>query len=295
MTSTAELLDELRATTDAVCNRDWVTGGLGGTGAGLESLAGPASSPLSALADAGFGFITASVSFLEEPLHQLVGDPAAISTGAQGFQDAGRVVESLADSYRQSTGPETSSWSGEAAAGYLRTAAELVDGLAGLGESSAALAEVAAGAGQVVAATLQEVTTLVQEATGRIIMILNQAVAAAQATFGASIAAAIPQAVQVAAEYGGRIVATMQKLLSSAQNLVKHVARTTRAVAGLMKTIAEISERCQATSNEPTSRYRPGTPNAAATSSVRSRSESEPREQSTRRDPSGPATTADHA
>ncbi|MER7084084.1 hypothetical protein ABT308_38480, partial [Saccharopolyspora kobensis] len=103
----------------------------------------------------------------------------------------------------------------------------------------------ATGAGEAAAKALQEVTTLITEATGRIIVILNQAMAAAAATFGASVAAAIPQAVQVAAEYGGRIVAVMQQLLSSAQNLMQHVGTATKAVGALTDSISTISELVQ--------------------------------------------------
>lgn len=235
---------ELKSTLAAVRDRGWLSGDLSGSNPGVESLGSP-SSPLSALSDSGFGFITASVSFLDEPLQQLAGDPSSVSAGAQGFQDAGRGVSSIADSYQQSVGPETSGWSGDTAASYLATGAELVDSIAGLGDASTALAEAVTGAGEAAAKALQEVTALVSEATGKIIMILNQAVAAAQATFGASVAAAIPQAVQVAAEYGGRIVAVMQQLLSSAQGLLQHVGATAKAVATLTDSMSKITELCQ--------------------------------------------------
>ncbi|MER7083994.1 WXG100 family type VII secretion target, partial [Saccharopolyspora kobensis] len=126
-----EELEQLKSTIAAVRDRNWLSGGLsGGENPGMSSL-GSTSDPLSALSDSGFGFITGSVSFLGEPLQQLAGDPSSVSAGAQGFQDTGRNVSSIADSYQQSVGPETSGWSGDAAAGYLKTGAELVDGIAG--------------------------------------------------------------------------------------------------------------------------------------------------------------------
>ncbi|MGW5645095.1 hypothetical protein ACWEV3_35635 [Saccharopolyspora sp. NPDC003752] len=246
----SQVVDDLKSTIQAVQNKDWQTGDFGGAGAGLQVL-GSVSDPLSALAGAGFGFLAESVSFLSEPLQQLAGDPSSIASGAEGFQNAGRAVSTIASEYGQATGPETSGWSGEAAAGYLKTGAELVDGINGLGQAGVALAEAAAGAGEAVAKTLQEVTTLVNEAVGKIIMIMNQAIAAAQATFGASIAAAIPQAVQVAVEYGGRITGHLQTLLSSAQNLMKHVDSTAKAVASLTDKIVQISELAQQSTGSP--------------------------------------------
>ncbi|WP_433873088.1 hypothetical protein [Saccharopolyspora sp. CA-218241] len=246
--TTARLVEDLRATTHAVRSGGWRSTDLdGGTGAEAPDAA---SDPMSALSSAGFGFIVGPVSFLAEPLGQLACNPDAVSTSAQACQDAGRAVTSIADSYRQSTGPGTSGWSGTAASEYLKTGAELVDGLTGLGEASQALAESATGASEVVATTLHQVTTLVNEAVGRIIALLQQALAAAQATFGASVAAAIPQAVQLAAEYGGRIVGAMQHLLASAQGLLQHVGTATKAVGELTGTIARIGERCRQDSGD---------------------------------------------
>ncbi|WP_190813136.1 hypothetical protein [Saccharopolyspora pogona] len=252
--SMSQVVDDLKSTTQAVQGKGWLSGDFGGASPGLRIIAS-VPDPLSALSGAGFGFITEAVSFLAEPLQQLAGDPRSVSSGAQGFQAAGQAVSSISDSYRESAGSQTSGWSGAAASEYLKTGAELMDGINGLGQASVALAEAAAGAGEAVAKTLQEVTTLVNEATAKIIMIINQALAAAQATFGASIAAAIPQAVQVAVEYGGRILGHMQNLLSSSQNLMTHVNSTAQAVSKVTDKIAQISERCQAsteTSGKPT-------------------------------------------
>lgn len=246
--SMSQVVDDLKSTTQAVQGKAWLSGDFGGASPGPQIIAS-VPDPLSALSGAGFGFIAEAVSFLAEPLQQLAGDPSSVSAGAQGFQAAGQAVSSISDSYRESAGSQTSGWSGAAASEYLKTGAELVDSINGLGQASVALAEAATGAGEAVAKTLQEVTTLVNEATAKIIMIINQALAAAQATFGASIAAAIPQAVQVAVEYGGRILGHMQNLLSSTQNLMTHVNSAAQSVAKLTDKISQISERCQASAD----------------------------------------------
>ncbi|MER7011694.1 hypothetical protein ABT324_09735 [Saccharopolyspora sp. NPDC000359] len=286
-----EELEQLKSTIAAVRDRGWLSGGLSGATPGGDSPGQP-SSPLSVLSDSGFGFITSSVSFLEEPMQQLAGDPSTISAGSQGFQDTGRNVSAIADSYQRSVGPETSSWSGEAAAGYFKTGAELVDGIAGLGDASVALAEAAAGAGEAAAKALQEVTALVTEATGKIVLILNQAVAAAAATFGASVAAAIPQAVQVAAEYGGRVVAVMQQLLSSAQNLMQHVGTTTKAVSALTDAISTISDLVQQSTGTSSTTTTSGTgPTSSTLPTSMSGSLPAPDGDSTREEPSGTGTS----
>lgn len=241
---------DVRSTNDAVRGGGWDSGDYGSAG---ES-AGGTSDPLSALAGSGFGFLADLVPFLGEPLQQLAGDPGAVTTSAQGLLDTGRGVASISDSYGQAAGPETSGWSGAAATEYLKTAAELVGGLKGIGEASTGLGEALAGMGDAVVKTANEVTILVNEAVGRIVVIMNQAIAAAQATFGGSIAAAIPQVVQIATECGVRISGHMGNLLNSAQGLLGHVDEVMKvvgAIGGVVSKIADQAEQVTAGATAP--------------------------------------------
>src|SRR5207302_1988943 len=127
-TDTGKLLSDLKTTTAAVQNKDWCSAGLGGVSVGLDILT-TKSSPLSGLASAGLGFVTPLISFLEEPLKQLSGEPSSVSTGTQGFTSAGKNVSSLADSYQDASKSETSNWSGAGASEYRNAGSQLADGI----------------------------------------------------------------------------------------------------------------------------------------------------------------------
>ncbi|MCU1680613.1 MAG: hypothetical protein JWQ81_1352 [Amycolatopsis sp.] len=253
-TSTGQLLADLKSTTAAVQNKDWLSAGLGGASTALDLL-GSTGNPLSAITSAGFGAVTELVSFLEEPLKQLTGDPSSVSSSAQSLQGAGQDVTSVADSYRKSAGAETTGWSGAAASQYRDTGARNADGIAAIGQASTAVSAAVSGAGEVVAQVSQAVTELVNEAAGKIITIMTQALAAASATFGASVAAAIPQAVEIAVEYGQKIAAKMGTLLNSSQallQLIQSVTQTVEAVQQVMTQLGGSSAQGASTSGQDT-------------------------------------------
>ncbi len=236
---TMRFVADVRSTNDAVRGGGWDSGDYG------SEPAGGTGDPLSALAGSGFGFLADLVPFLGEPLQQLAGDPGAVASSAQSLRDTGSGVAAISDSYGQAAGPETSGWSGAAATEYLKTAAELVGGLKGMGEASTGLGEALAGMGDAVVKTTNEVTVLVNEAVGRIVIIMNQALAAAQATFGGSIAAAIPQVVQIATECGVRISGHMGNLLTSAQGLLGHVDEVMKVVGAIGGVVSKIADQAQ--------------------------------------------------
>ena len=239
-----QLLADLKSTTQAVQNKDWLSAGLGGASTAVDLL-GASSDPLAALTSAGFGMITELIRFLEEPMKQLQGDSSSVSSHAQGLSDTGSQVSSVANDYRQSTGPETSSWSGPAASGYQETSSQHADGVDAVGTASTALASAGS-----------EVGGLISEAVGQIIPLMTQAVAAAPATFGASIAAAIPQAVTIATQYGGQIAQKLGMLLSDSKNLLQLITSVTnglQAVTQLMSALSKGSSQSDGSSTDSSS------------------------------------------
>ena len=83
------LLDELRTATHAIDNNSWLDKGLAGEPkADLRELSST-QKPLTALDSAGAGFLTPMISFLEEPLNQLRGNPDGVRQGAGEFEKAG--------------------------------------------------------------------------------------------------------------------------------------------------------------------------------------------------------------
>jgi hypothetical protein len=239
------LLAELRAAGAAVDNKEWLSSDLaGGQPAPLGAL-GSTERPLSALDSAGVGFLTPMISFLEEPLDQLRGDPGSVTSGATEFDTAGRDATSVAEEYRSSVGDETSEWSGEASTDYLKTGTELADGILSIAETSLTSAKAMIAAGEVVAKVVADVTQLITEAVGKITPIITQAVAAAPATFGQSIAVAIPQCVQIAVDCGTRIAGKLAELLASGENLIKLVEGALSVLKVVKEVLSFIGEQSQ--------------------------------------------------
>lgn len=248
---TGRMVDDLRATDDAVRAKGWVAPGLGVPGAPLGML-GSSMNPLSGLAAAGLGWFMPLVSFLGEGLTQVQGgNDASVTSGAQDFDAAGQDIAGVADSYRRSASTQTSEWSGAAATQYREAATQHADGVAGLGEASNTVGSAIIGAGQVVAQAIAEITELIAEAVAQIVPIMTQAVARAGETFGQSVVEAIPPCVAIAVEYALRIAAKLAALLASGQNLLKLVQGALGVVDLIKAGLTTISQQSIGTGAEP--------------------------------------------
>lgn len=274
MTDSGQLLADLKTTTKAVENHDWVSAGLGGATTALDLL-GASQDPLAALTSAGFGMITELVRFLEEPLKQLQGNPDSVSSHSQGMEGSGQQVSSVAEDYRQSAGPETSGWSGSSASSYRDNSSQHADCVEAVGQAGIAMAKAATGAGKVVAKAQQEVGGLISEAVGQIIQLMTQAFAAAQATFGASIAAAIPQAVAIATQYGGQIAQKLGVLLSDSDNLLQLITSVTQGLEAATQLMTKLSEASKSGSGDSSSASSSDSQYPSSSSQDRSSSESQ--------------------
>jgi uncharacterized protein YukE len=230
------LLADLASLSGAVQSGGWASGGLS-TGGDLSQLAA-SDSPLSALSAAGFDYVRPMVSFLEEPLTQLAGDPGSVSATAQNAQSTGSDLSALADSYRSARTNQTSNWSGTAADSYRDTGANLADGIAALGQAASTVGTAISNAGGAVAATAQGVRQDISDAVGQMLPVLNLARAQIPATHGASMVQAIPQCVQIAESYAQRIAARVQSLLASGQNLKGFLDEVVRVVDAVKQALA---------------------------------------------------------
>ncbi|HEX6361077.1 hypothetical protein [Actinophytocola sp.] len=230
------LLAQLRIAKGAVDKKEWLSADLaGGPTVSLDTI-NSTGSPLSTLDSSGMGFLTPMVSFLDEPLNQLRGDPSPVSSGANEFDGAARNGTAVAEEYRSTASGQTSEWSGQAASDYLSKGTELADGILSIAETALTTAKGLIGAGQAVAKTVADVTTLINEAVGRIVPIMSKAIAEAPMTFGQSIAAAIPECVGIAVECAGKIAGKMAELLSSGENLIKIIDGS----VGVVKLVKEV-------------------------------------------------------
>lgn len=213
-------LAELRLAQDAVGNKDWLSAELLGEPVVSLDMLGSTASPLSALSSAGCDFLTPMISFLEEPLGQLRGEPDSVSGPSAEHDGAAQEALAVGDEYASSVDKETSEWSGSSKTNYLETAQKLTEGIKTIGETAATNAKAIMAAGEVVAQVVDIVTRLITECVGKIVPIMTEAIAAAPATFGASIAKAIPECVAIAVDYGSQILGKVGALVASGENLV---------------------------------------------------------------------------
>lgn len=239
------LLAQLRVARSAVDGKEWLSPDLAGGPAGSVDAISSTGSPLSTLDSSGMGFLTPMVSFLEEPLGQLRGDPSSVSSGASEFDGAGQSGTTVAEEYRSTAGSQTSEWSGQAASDYLSKGIDLADGVLSIAETSLTSAKALIGAGEVVGKAVADVTQLITEAVGKIVPIMTQAIAEAPPTLGQSIAVAIPRCVQIAADYAGQIAGKMAALLSSGENLMKLVDGALGVLKIVKQAMSFIGEQSQ--------------------------------------------------
>lgn len=235
-------LADLRVAGNSIGNRDWLSAEIAGEPVVSLGTLGSTANPLSALASAGCDFLTPIISFLEEPLQQLRGEPNSVSEPAGQHDSAASSAASVADDYRSTVDGETSGWSGNSKQNYTDTASKLVDGVKSVAEAAATNSAALTAAGQVVAQVADIVTRLVTEAVGKIVPIMTEAIAAAPATFGASIAQAIPECVSIAVDYGGRIAAKLSALLASGENLMTLVQGAAAALDVANKGLTAIGQ-----------------------------------------------------
>ncbi len=239
------LLGELRTATHAIDNNSWLDKGLAGEPkADLRELSST-QKPLTALDSAGAGFLTPMISFLEEPLNQLRGNPDGVRQGAGEFEKAGTGASSLAEDLRSKAGSETSGWSGQSATDYAKTGKEIADGVLSVAETALTSAKALIKAGEVVAQVVAAVTKIITEALGKIVPIITQAIASAPATFGASLAMAIPQCVQIAVEAGVQIAGKLAELLASGENLIKLVEGALAVLQVVKKALSVIGDKAE--------------------------------------------------
>jgi hypothetical protein len=256
------LLAKLRVAKGAVDKKEWLSAELAGGPAVSIDAIGSTGSPLSTLDSSGMGFLTPMVSFLEEPLNQLRGDPSSVSSGASEFDGAGQGGTAVAEEYRSTAGSQTSEWSGQAASDYLNKGIDLADGILSIAETSLTSAKALIGAGEVVAKAVADVTQLITEAVGKIVPIMSQAIAEAPATFGNSIAVAIPQCVQIAVDYAGQIAGKMAALLSSGENLMKLIDGALGVLKIVKQVLTFIGEQSQGGASGTPSGQSPSKPSS---------------------------------
>jgi hypothetical protein len=237
--SAMALYNDVRATTSAIEQGDWLQAGIGATNVamGIINLSGD---PLGAIGSAGFGFLIQQISFLREPFDALLGNANSIMNSAQGWTRASEQLNSAAAQYRDAARRETACWTGRAAEAYRRSAETQARNLESLGQVCKGISDGLSAAGKLLADVRKAVLDIINQACNRIIMIMIQAMAAAWGSFGASIAKGIAQSVQTAVTSAQKTMTKVQKFVTQLQKilqLIQKIMRLAQSVKQLLETI----------------------------------------------------------
>ncbi|SFP99017.1 hypothetical protein SAMN05421810_104123 [Amycolatopsis arida] len=211
---------------------DWA---MDGVALGLDTL-GFIANPLGSLLGAGIGWLIEHLEFLKEPLDDLAGDPGAIfGVAAVWGEQVRKEVGRIADDYQKAIQSEITSWSGDAADSYRRTANEIVEQIRSLDAASAAVAEGVKGSGQLVATVRGIIRDLIADVVAEIIIAAGAALATSWCSFGGSIAAFIGWSVARGAATAGKIAGKISKLLMKLANILSKFSKLRGAVQALGK------------------------------------------------------------
>lgn len=202
---------------------------------GLDAL-GFIANPLGALGGAAIGWLIDHISFLKEPLDDLAGDPGAIfGVAAVWGEQVRSQVSQVATDYEKALQSEITSWKGDAADTYRKTAADIVEQVKSLDGASAAVAEGVKGSGQLVATVRGIIRDLIADVVAEIIIAAGAALATSWCSFGASVAAFTGWAVARAASTAGKIAGKISKLLMKLANILSKFSKLRGAVQALGK------------------------------------------------------------
>ncbi len=219
-----DLLNDIRSTSSAIDNGDWLSAGMGVVKVGMDVL-NVAGDPLGAIGSAGVGWVLGAVSFLREPFDVLKGDSGSISSSASSWGGCSGNLSSTADQYRQASVDQTRSWTGTAADGYRAASTNQANGLSALSEASRAVSSAMQQGGQAVAQARKTVMDLISQAVQKIIQICIDALSKSWLSFGASVALGIAQSVQKAVQTAQKMAQEIQSLIQTLQKIMQIVQK----------------------------------------------------------------------
>ena len=157
---------------------------------GALDILGLVTDPLGGFFQAGVGWIIEHVGFLREPFDALLGDPAQITAVAATWL---KISESLKDTATK-VGDEVSSvssWQGDAANAYRKTAGGYQEMLTGGELAAGTIAGLVTAAGMLIGATRDWVLKTISSFVERVVIYIISALASSWFTFGASLEVAV--------------------------------------------------------------------------------------------------------
>ncbi|MCS7482875.1 WXG100 family type VII secretion target [Umezawaea endophytica] len=170
--------------------------------------------PFGTMLGAGIGWLIEHVSFLKEPLDQLMGDPEEIQANVDATKAAAVNLRSIADTHRAGLA-QPGGWTGMSAEAFTENMDTLGQELDALADAVEKKAKIVAICGVLVSVLRDIVRDLISQLLGSLLAGALAAAAAAVFTFGASIVGFVGFAVGKAVALGVNIASRIAKLVSA--------------------------------------------------------------------------------
>ncbi|WP_211304809.1 WXG100 family type VII secretion target [Umezawaea tangerina] len=179
-----------------------------------SSLAMLAMDPFGTLLGAGIGWLIEHVSFLKEPLDQLMGDPDEINANVEATKKTAVDMRTLAETHRN-TLAQPQGWTGQSSEAFKSNMESLGGELDSLANAVEKKAKIVAICGVLVSVLRDIVRDLISQLLGSLLAGAIAAAAAAFFTFGASIVGFVGFAVGKAVALGVNIASRIAKLVGA--------------------------------------------------------------------------------
>lgn len=148
------------------------------------------SDPLNALISAGLGFLMDVITPLRDELQKVTGDPDALDSGKEAFDELSKDIGKLADELEQITQSGFQNWSGDGKDAAAKRVQTFVKGVRGTANNAANVAQLLEISGTLMEAAYDLVMSIIADVIEWLIVTWVAALAAEIPTFGASTAAA---------------------------------------------------------------------------------------------------------
>jgi RHS repeat-associated protein len=205
---------------NGISNGDWVEGGLGAVGVGLEVLS-MVIDPIGTIASYGVSWLIEHVQPLKEALDWFAGDPPVIRSFSETWANVAAEVNKVAGDYNNEVKAGTAGWTGQSADTYRGKGTETADAIAGAGALADGISAGVMIMGEVVAAVREIVRDLVAEIVGKLITWALEAVA----TLGLGTPVIVAQATAAISKVVNKIADLVRKLVKTIGNVTPRIRK----------------------------------------------------------------------
>ncbi|MGA4685038.1 hypothetical protein [Micromonospora sp. AB353] len=230
------ICEDIELIAEGVRTGSWIDGSLGVVSAGLDALA-LVSDPAGVLLQYGIAWLIEHVKPLSEALDGLAGDPAEITAHAQTWRNVATSLREDAAELAHAVRTEVAGWTGTAATGYRRWAAEQQQAVTGLAQGAEAMAAITEGAAGLVAAVRLLVRDAIAACVSRLIVYAAELVA----TAGLATPLVVEQVTTTVASWAARIARLLRGLLASLRRLMPEMRRLGDLIGKLKEALSRLS------------------------------------------------------